>query len=218
MLRGLGRRTASAFPRWCLHGACLPWQISSRAWTLRQNEYFIKLFISLSITFMANWALLMLYCFSSFLSLVTSQSSVPEFLPLRTSSLYCLWGGLYIHDPACVALTLVARVWRAVHMAWADSGLTRCVEDPRSLEFPARSSNGSCKLVAGLSGSCLCAGEPESPPTLRVCRVLAVEMSWVSWAARWCWGLGTQMSSLQCSPAKTQGGDDSSYQTILLQV
>lgn len=141
---------------------------------------------------MADWAPFMLFCFPSFLSLVTSQPLVPEFQPLCTSfsvSAPRKVDMLHIHDPAYEAWMLVTAVWRAVHMAWTDLDLSRCIEDPRSLGFPARSSSGNNKLGLGVPGSCLLCWEVGSSHTPRICRVLTVGMRWLSWAARGYWGL-----------------------------
>lgn len=127
--------------------------------------------------------------FFPLLSDLTAISAwIPAFMYL-ISSLCCLWGGLCIHDPATWGLDACTAVWRAVHVAWSDWDLSRCVEDPRSLRFPARSSNVNNKLGLGLPGSCFYAGKPGSPHTPRICRVLTVGMSWVPWAARGHWSL-----------------------------
>lgn len=153
---------------------------------------------------------------SSLLGDLTAISAwIPAFMYL-ISSFCCLWGGLCIHDPGIWGLDACAAVWRALHMAWSDWDLSRCVEDHRSLGFPDRSSIGNNKLGLGLPGSCFYAGQPGSRHTPRICRVLTVRMSWVAQMQRLLRSV-TQISSLQYSPATIQGRD-SSYQAILLQV
>lgn len=108
---------------------------------------------------------------------------VPHFLSLLSlRRAVCPW-------PSHMRLGCLTAVWRAVPMVWSDWGLSRCVGDPRSLGFPATSSNGNNKLGLGLPGSCLYAGKPGSPHTPGTCRVLTVGMSWVPWAAWGYWGL-----------------------------